>query len=170
MNKVKEKNILSVCESLWLDHKLKPGFEIKKLIKDLGLAYVEKAFEGDISGLLKITDEKSVICINRDEHPNRKRFSAAHELGHYFLHSAKALNIDKNIITFNRDANSQTGEVIEEVEANFFAASLLMPLGEITKSINFKKSFDFNVDFLAKEFKVSTISMSIRLSKLGYLE
>jgi Predicted Zn peptidase len=52
----------------------------------------------------------------------RKRFTIAHEIGHFVLHSREGLEKNDTTASFTvwNDAN-------EEAEANFFAAELLMP-------------------------------------------
>ena len=56
--------------------------------------------------------------------PARDRFTIAHELGHYFLHSAQG----RTPIVARRN-----GSGTAETEANYFAAALLMPEGEVKK-------------------------------------
>jgi Zn-dependent peptidase ImmA (M78 family) len=83
------------------------------------------AFEGVL-----ITDgskTKGSIAYNESSRPQRRRFTIAHELGHFLLplHGANAqcAKADMNIGDFtSKDPNRA-----REAEANLFAASLLMP-------------------------------------------
>lgn len=70
------------------------------------------------SGYL-VKDEKN-IYVNKLEHPVRQRFTIAHEIGHYYLNH-------KNTGVLMRDEKSSLGTRKEEIEANAFAAELLMP-------------------------------------------
>jgi len=81
------------------------------------------------------------------------------------------LFIDPFVI-FRRDDNSATGNDKEEVEANRFGAALLMPATLVRKEIR-KHSLDLDdedaLGFLAKQFRVSAVAMTYRLSALGLL-
>lgn len=146
------------------------GFDINKLVKKLKIELIKKQFENDISGLLAITQGKPLISVNSEEDPKRQRFTIAHELGHFVLHSKdQPFFIDKMPKVMYRNNASTTGEIQKEREANAFAAALLMPKDLVKDEIN--KCFyggDAAIRHLAKEFKVSEQAMSFRLSNLGY--
>lgn len=66
------------------------------------------------------------IVVNKDDHPNRQRFTIAHELGHYLLHKEYIKDESKYKVLLRqplRDKNYPP----EESEANCFAANLLVP-------------------------------------------
>lgn len=108
----------------------------------------------------------------------RKRFTLAHELGHYVLHIAPTnkLNdeIDDEKIVYNRDDNWDK----IEMQANNFSAQLLMPSNllseevekiiiEYQKTTNERIEKDVIIEKLAKKFQVSLSAMEFRLSSLG---
>ena len=71
------------------------------------------------------------IFVEQSDPPYRKRFSIAHELGHHFLHLLEDGEIvDKRTDMF-RDREPVDGPMsedrIKEIQANWFAAALLMP-------------------------------------------
>ena len=80
--------------------------------------------------------------------PIRDRFTIAHEIGHYFLHSLAG----EHKICANRE-----GSNLVEWEANWFAASFLMPKYLIDE----KKSIDENM--IAEAFGVSRDAARYRL-------
>lgn len=143
----------------------KNGFEIDvyKLAKDFSIRIQEKALGGEVSGLLVIKDGRAAIGIESGQIPQRKRFTIAHELGHFFLHREF-----KN--TFVDEVFARSGESNQiEREANAFAASLLMPSSLINKAIEFKgwrEIDDEKIEELAELFNVSGISMTYRLVNL----
>jgi Zn-dependent peptidase ImmA (M78 family) len=147
------------------------GFDIFKLIKKLNIEVVPKNFSDDISGFLAINNGKVVISYNENEGKERRRFTAAHELGHFFLHSKnQPLFIDKIPKIMYRNNASSTGEVLIEREANAFAAALLMPQSLIIEEMDKLKENDASkiISSLADIFKVSEQAMSFRLSNLGF--
>ena len=127
----------------------------------------------DASGVLVVENGRGVIGYNSTHSPVRQRFTIAHEIGHYVLHvksKQSHLFIDKSI--FRRDDESSTGNDHEEVDANKFAAALLMPEELVRNEIK-KHGFDLDdendVSNLAKRFNVSTAAMSFRLENLSLL-
>ncbi len=108
----------------------------------------------------------------------RQRFTIAHECGHFLLHQteneASGLFVDRRYAAFYwRDGRSSEGEDIAEVEANQFAASLLMPTKLVLEEIQ-KQDFDLTdeeaLNALASKFEVSIQAMSFRLANLGILK
>lgn len=99
---------------------------------------------------------EAIITVNRECSLQRRRFSIAHELGHWHHHRGQRLACRADDIT--RDDNSF------EREANNYAADLLMPwylFKPIAKSI---KRADFQeIKALAKLFSTSTTATAIRL-------
>ena len=84
----------------------------------------------------------------------RDRFTVAHELGHYFLHSRQgAISLKA----------SRKGDGICEWEANWFAASMLMPKEEIEEFCKNNGNSPFAV---AARFNVSTMAAEYRLKYL----
>ncbi len=140
----------------------KVPLDVYKLAEELKIKILEESFdeeEKELSGILYEDSKKGwVIRINRCHHPNRKRYTVAHEIGHWCLHKHdKKLFKDK--IFFRGGEKSKT-----EWQANQFASEILMPEDEFRRKVN---SGITKVEDLAKEFKVSTIAVRIRAKKLG---
>lgn len=150
----------------------KVGFDVEKLVNELDVELVKKDFGSgsDISGLLAVRSGKVVISVNKSENIKRQRFTIAHELGHFVLHSKEQpLFVDKTPKVMYRNNASTTGEILKEREANAFAAALLMPRDLISDAIeNCDLGGDDIVEKLARDFNVSEQAMSFRLSNLGY--
>jgi Zn-dependent peptidase ImmA (M78 family) len=137
---------------------------------------VEEAFLGDdVSGILVVEHGKGRIGFNINHSSVRQRFSIAHEIAHFVLHQTKApLFIDKNYTVYHRDERSSSGENLQEIQANQFAAALLMPEGLVREALA-ELDFDLGdedgtaLEDLAKQFQVSRQAMSFRLANLGLL-
>jgi Zn-dependent peptidase ImmA (M78 family) len=101
-----------------------PPFDIVGFGKALRLEIKESELPPKISGFIKQDEQGKIsICVNKSDSPKRKRFTVAHEVGHYFLHSDQLAEGIVDGIGLNRDG------VRNEIEnqANSFAADLLMP-------------------------------------------
>ncbi|WP_415060881.1 ImmA/IrrE family metallo-endopeptidase [Flavobacterium sp.] len=146
------------------------GFDVKKLAKLLKINLKEENLSDDVSGFFVMTDTDSNITYNKRNGKVRQRFTIAHEIGHYILHSKEQpIFIDKTPSVMFRNNSSSTGEDFKEREANAFAASLLMPKKLIEQEIQHSPNdVDQAIEHLANKFKVSQQAMSFRLSNLGY--
>ncbi|MEO8009263.1 MAG: ImmA/IrrE family metallo-endopeptidase [Betaproteobacteria bacterium] len=148
---------------------------VEKIAEKLGAKLSYEPFEGqeDISGVLYRKDSHVVIGINSTHVKARQRFSIAHEIGHLVMHKG-ALFVDKTV-RFNRDANSSKAVDPREIQANQFAAELLMPeelvANEVSKRLKKKGKYSQQllVEELATTFGVSAQSMEFRLINLGIL-
>lgn len=129
-------------------------FDIIAFGKDLGLELREsKELNDQISGFIKKDDKKIYICVNSNHHIHRKRFTIAHEIGHYFLHKD---NLQYGLV----DNILQRKDGIinkQETEANDFAANLLMP------EYHFKTLWD------NKDYSISEISSMFFVSESAVL-
>lgn len=157
-------------EILTNNNVFKAGFDVEKLVKKLNIDIIPEKLDNDVSGLFVRIDDKPVISYNKNERNlGRKRFTIAHELGHYILHSDKPLFIDKTPKVMFRNSASSSGEQLQEREANHFAAALLMPIKLIKEEIdNAPDNVTNPIEYLAEKFKVSEQAMTFRLANLGY--
>ena len=60
--------------------------DVKKIAERDGAQVLFDELEDDISGFLLKKDQKVFIVVNSNHHPNRQRFTIAHECGHRELH------------------------------------------------------------------------------------
>jgi len=133
----------------------------------------------DISGFLLVETDRVLIGLNCEHSTTRKRFTLSHEIGHFVLqhHLGQGTpHVDKQMKVHFRNSESSTGEKMEEVEANLFAAELLMPSSLLKQSLQKYSSLclgnedDSTIRLLANECDVSAVAMTIRLSSLSLLK
>lgn len=146
---------------------------VEALARKLNINIVEEDFEGSLSGVLYRDDDNVVIGVNAKHAEKRKRFTIAHEIGHFILHKGNKMHIDREYKVNFRDSISSTATNREEIEANAFAASLLMPenkfMMEVINLVDTGKDVindDEVVRELANKFNVSQQALLIRLGKL----
>jgi Zn-dependent peptidase ImmA (M78 family) len=147
---------------------------VEEVAKHLGLRVISMELEEDVSGVLITKPEMSCIVIRKNDAVQRQRFSIAHEIGHFVLRhqfeSGEHVHVDRGFRVSRRDKRSSSGTDAKEIEANQFAAALLMPSWIVMDNIKAIGSDDLNdehVTDLARKFKVSEQAMTIRLSVLG---
>lgn len=147
---------------------------VRALAERLGAIVVEEPLEdADFSGFLYTTrTSPPVIGVNSTHPPTRKRFTMAHELGHLILHPKDGIHMDEAVIQ-RRDEKASEGTNDEEIEANRFAAELLMPRdfleSDIARMGKFVVDDDNQIQALACDYEVSVQAMTIRLNTLGLL-
>ena len=146
--------------------------DVEVVARRMGIIVRKTPTNEDLSGFLVKQNGVAVIGVNALHHVNRQRFTIAHEIGHFLLHDFDELHVDKSIVRL-RDGKSSKGEIDAEIEANCFAAELLMPQKFIEKALTFTPVNDLLDDAgmlkLAKRFQVSVQAMSNRLRTLGYI-
>jgi Zn-dependent peptidase ImmA (M78 family) len=145
---------------------------VDHLAQELGAQLSYQPFDGDVSGMLFRDTTRVIIGINANHAPTRQRFSIAHELGHLLLHQGRAMIVDRAARVNLRDTTSSLATDTEEIEANQFAAELLMPAAEVEQELRRlpTKRWEYREDVtsvLARTFGVSQQAMSHRLVNLG---
>jgi Zn-dependent peptidase ImmA (M78 family) len=153
-----------------------PPVPVEKIARAQGAIISYQPFDAeDISGLLYRSAESApVIGVNSSNAKVRQRFTVAHELGHLLLHEGRDLIMERLVRVNFRDSTSSTATDQEEIEANRFAAELLMPRALIERSLSVLLRGTSMTDLelvrrLATRFEVSQQSMEFRMASLGML-
>lgn len=132
--------------------------------------YFTSLDDDDVSGAILYKDGKFNILINNTKPFQRQHFTLAHELGHYFLHQEMLQGehaivdgedtLDGPKILFRAD-DDKAKQL--EIEANNFAASLIMPADLVRRAWEATHS----IQECSRIFSVSVVAMSVRLTNLG---
>jgi len=136
--------------------------KVVAVAKALGVAVWDAPLPPGVSGKLFKADPTQAgpsgfaIYVNEGEPQVRKRFTVAHEIGHFVLHRHE---LDAGAIEDDSFYRSRLSNRME-AQANQFAADLLMPWGLID---DLTRSGIRDPDKLAERFEVSITAMKIRL-------
>ena len=113
---------------------------VEKLAEELGATIISGAqLPSNVIGRVEINrnDNRCRIKINSKLNNHRKRFTIAHELGHFLKHQRwEAKDIEESDIPKSVHYNRSNEKGGEEWEANVFAAQLLMPEESIRNDVN----------------------------------
>lgn len=148
-----------------------PAVPVDKIAKQEGARIQYGPLDKDLSGMFFVKDGVAVIGVNSLHHPNRQRFTIGHELGHMALHReliGSGVHVDKELAILYRDVTAATGTNKIEIEANNFAAYLLVPdflLDEVIGDNFALAANEQEIETLAKKFKVSLLTMQLRLRR-----
>lgn len=148
-----------------------PPFDPAAVANHFGALVIEQPADSSESGFCLRQDGHNIIGVNSNHHQNRRRFTVAHEVGHLLLHQGRALTVDKVVRIRYRNEVSSMATDLEEIQANAFAAALLMPEShvrhEVPQLLNAGNSEASIVEILSSRYGVSTQAMSYRLLNLG---
>jgi Zn-dependent peptidase ImmA (M78 family) len=150
--------------------------DVNAIAARLGLTVIRQELGPEISGLLVRTANATHICVATAQSEVRRRFTIAHEIGHHVLghqfESGSHVHVDRGNYISQRGVRASEGVDPKEIEANQFAAHVLMPTALVrseVKRLGGEPLFDGQVEELARSFKVSEQAMTIRLATLGFL-
>ena len=107
------------------------GFTSPKelVLEDLAFAMGVLVMEGRLDGAearLLRKGSRGIMRVKADiPEPGHKRFAIAHELGHWLLHGS----VSQVLACTSEDMVAQYKGSEPEIEANYFASALLMPVG-----------------------------------------
>jgi Zn-dependent peptidase ImmA (M78 family) len=157
----------------------KPPVPIERIARLQGAEVRYVSFQGDISGLVAHEGGQALIGVNMLHSKPRQRFTIAHELGHLNLGHLEGsreheIHVDRDFKVMLRDSKSSEASDPAEIQANAYAAELLMPTSMLLKEHELNTSGvdledDRLIHALATRYKVSTQAMIFRLANLADL-
>jgi Zn-dependent peptidase ImmA (M78 family) len=152
----------------------KPPVPVEALAKQQGARIRYRAFDGEVSGVLIRDNEQRIIGVHSEQPRVRQRFTIAHELGHLALHTGGPVVVEhlwRGARVNWRDGASRGANDREEIQANQFAAALLMPRDWLEDDywdlLDRCASYDELLAALARRYDVSTQAMRFRLLNLA---
>lgn len=172
---IRRRKIESLIQDLMAAHEIASApVPVEKIAKARGARIFYQSLEDDVSGFLYRDAAQAVIGVNTHHATARQNFTTAHELGHLLLHDQEQLHVDHGFRVRLRDDVSSQGTDEAEREANFFAASLLMPKEFLEADLANEDYVDLLDDKflydLARKYGVSTQALVNRLKNLGYIQ
>lgn len=146
-------------------------FPLDRLAKQVGVISLEPFDSTTIEGMLLVKGCEALVGYNARAKPQRQRFTIAHELGHFLIptHLAGKIKFECGRKDFNAKrpkkgllSESVSPEQRKEIEANEFAAELLVPAEEFRseRARYMKADSLLHVRRLAVSFGVSTEMMA----------
>jgi Zn-dependent peptidase ImmA (M78 family) len=134
----------------------------ERIARAMGIEVAEESLDSGVSGRIEKRDGRPArISLSKLVSKVRRRFTLAHELGHFVRNPDCDLEYEDFRV---EDAHpAQRSE--DERFADAFAAELLMPETVVRQLVG----LGVGTKQMANEFKVSVAAMTNRLEKLGLL-
>lgn len=102
------------------------------------------------------------VLVNYDEDIYRQRFSVAHEVAHAILDSAEGV-----AVTYQASSSKYNKSDYQEIRANSFASSYLMPPSMLEKLPHIDRN---SAQHWAQQFRVSTAALAKALKDVGRID
>ena len=147
-------------------HELNIRYPSEIYVRDIAMslgAYVrERELHGCEARLVR-KGSMGIISVNETiPEEGRKRFAIAHEIGHFILHTGTQL-----ILCDEDDMHAWKESKTREMEANKFAASLLMPYEIFVRFINKGQPIFDVISGVAEEFRTTLTATALRYVSLS---
>ena len=169
MLRVRRSLIVRQVRELLREAPRKQAVDVDEIARNLGTDVRRRPLDTGLSGLMHRRGQHVVIGINEGHSSTRQRFTVAHELGHWLLNHGDTV-VDT---VERRDELSAQGTNVNEMEANAFAAELLMPGDWLREEGPPRMLSPLDEDFiqrLATKYQVSREAMTFRLINLHLME
>lgn len=162
-------NILQYCDIV-LDASLPSSpISFRKILRHFPtVKYLSVAMSHSTDGLYVPTNTYYYLVINSNKPYVRRRFTLGHEFGHYCLGHVGDLSIeneDQWILSLVSQPFRSLRPDRRDVEANRFAAALLMP---VPLMLDLRYRFS-TLEEISRWLRVSDIATAIRCKQLGIL-
>lgn len=136
-----------------------------QIASSIGISFSYGDYGSAFHGLIEQENKGFHIFINtrisNAEHP-RSRFTFAHELGHYFIDEHRQALLSGKTPSHPSFSDFRSKNPVE-LEADYFASSLLLPDSRI-KSDCLKKPFNFNlVQTISEKYQTSITATVLKL-------
>lgn len=136
------------------------------VLEDLALALGVLVLEGPLDtaeARLVRKGNRGLIRVKQDiPEPGRKRFAIAHEIGHWLLHE----NLTQILACTSQDMVAKYKASAPEIEANYFAAELLMPEKLFKPMASRGRPSAELIKRVAAEFGTTLTSTAIRFAEV----
>ena len=179
MSFVPEARIEARAAEIWQRHGLTPGFDVERLLDELGLGLVwEQIADQTASTVLgQLIPDQKLVVLNEghigqlEEKGGRlRRYTVGHEIGHWELHAENARSGTFSLFDGDRIWCRTGSQHPVERQAEMFSAALLMPRHELRTALPQHPWRGWpHVYRLADTFLVNVTPMRIRLEKLGWI-
>lgn len=154
-------NAKTVLDENW-DQQL--PVNIEQICRACGVITYRRVMPDDLSGMIvkRATEKNARAFIDSDEPAVRRRFTLAHELGHFIERTVLAKDNEYGFSEVRMGGRRENDYFPHEFFADEFAGAILMPETKVREF----KSEGKSVQEMARLFDVSVSAMEMRLDNL----
>lgn len=138
---------------------------LDKIVRECGIGLLFDDYENAFDGALEVSDGEFYIHINTTKCGSREsaraRFTKGHELGHFFIDEHRLALLSGENPHGSTCGMFDSAETPEELEADFFAANLLMPPSRFSRLIRDDESPLKAIERMASYFQSSLTATAL---------
>lgn len=154
--------------------RVRPGLDPVSQLKGRGAVVTSVPLASHVAGGVGVRRGRAVVLVNSSHSAARRRFTAAHELGHLVLHPTAFHTTHVDTIVDKRADLSMERRSPEDRAADAFAAGVLMPrvclLRDVPDGVaDLYGVAESVITKLARRYQVTRTMMVCRLMGLGLL-
>lgn len=167
LSSARKSEIIELAEFLADEYCLGSMVKPETIADMSGISYNYGDYSDYFNGLLEHDSGNFHIYLNTNsiQHPERLRFSFAHELGHYFIDDHR--NSLKKGRSLHKSYSNLIPKNIVETEADCFASNLLLPPNRFERFIH-RKKFSFSlIESISNHFGISISATLFRFVESG---
>jgi IrrE N-terminal-like domain len=177
MRFIPEAYIEERAAALWQRYRLSPGFDVERLLDQLGLGLVWEGIPdegGRVLGQLLLGEELVVLNERHLDALEAKdgrlrRYTVGHEVGHWELHTEAARSGTLRLLPGGRTWCRDKSPDPLERQAEMYSAALLMPRDRLRTALPKRPWRGWPTIYrLADLFVVNITPMKIQLERLGW--
>lgn len=140
------------------------------IVKRNKITYSSSDYGNYFDGILQYQNGRFHMFFNTKRIQNiysaRGRFTVAHELGHYYIEEHRTA-LKRNLAPSHPSFIDFSSDIQVELEADFFASSLLIPKTRLLKDIR-KRNFSMAlINELKDKYNVSLTAMLLKYASIG---
>ena len=140
------------------------------IVKKNGITYNVDNFGKYFDGIIEYKKDSFHMYFSTHRIKNiyspRGRFTVAHELGHYYIDEHR-IALERNLAPSHPSFIDFSSDNEVELEADFFASSLLVPKSRLQKDIKGQKFSFALIDKLKNKYNVSLTAMLLKFASIG---
>jgi Zn-dependent peptidase ImmA (M78 family) len=166
LNPARKRELIALAEEVAsLYSPGKGSVDLEVIIRDSDIDVHYDDYEDAFHGALEVSGEEFHIHINTSrcgpKDSVRSRFTKGHELGHFFIDEHRLALLSGHDPHGSTCGMFDSAETPEELEADFFAANLLMPPLRFIKQVRENESPLKAIERISKYFKTSITATAL---------
>jgi IrrE N-terminal-like domain len=178
MSFIPEAHIEERAAALWQQYRLQPGFDVERLLDQLGLGLLWNDIPDHAGGRIlgQLLPEQRLVTLNEhhlhaleEKNGRLRRYTVGHEIGHWDLHAEAIRSGALQLLPGGRTWCRASSPDPMERQAEMYAAALLLPRDHLRTELPKRPWRGWPTVYrLADRFMVNITPMRIRLERLGW--
>lgn len=170
ISEIRKEELSELAEFIADDYFPETMVQPEIIVKKNNISYNTGSYGKCFDGIIECKNGKFHMYFSDyrigDIYSQRGRFTVAHELGHYYIEEHRTA-LEMNYARSHPSFIDFSSDNVVEMEADFFASSLLIPKQRLLKDIANKKFSFALIKKLQNKYNVSLTAMLLKFASIG---